>query len=77
MSELITAHEALAGWSEKMPDRDFLLQPVDGRLHVITFSEALDQARRMATALLGLGMEPGDKVAILAKNSAEWVLADL
>ena len=77
MSELITAHEALAGWSAKMPDREFLLQPVDGRLHVITFSEALDQARRMAAALLGLGMEPGDKVAILAKNSAEWVIADL
>ena len=77
MSELMTAHEALAGWSEKMPDREFLLQPVDGRLHVITFSEALDQARRMAAALLGLGMEPGDKVAILAKNSAEWVIADL
>jgi long-chain acyl-CoA synthetase len=77
MSELITAHEALAGWSEKMPDREFLLQPVDGRLHVFTFSEALDQARRMAAALLGLGMEPGDKVAILAKNSAEWVIADL
>ena len=77
MSELITAHKALAGWSEKMPDREFLLQPVDGRLHVITFNEALDQARRMAAALLGLGMAPGDKVAILAKNSAEWVLADL
>jgi long-chain acyl-CoA synthetase len=77
MSKLVTAHEALAGWSEKMPDREFLLQPVDGRLQVITFSEALDQARRMAAALLGLGMEPDDKVAILAKNSAEWVIADL
>ena len=77
MSELITAHEALAGWSEKMADREILLQPVDGRLHVISFGEALDQARRMAAALLGLGIEPGDKVAILAKNSAECVLADL
>ena len=77
MSKLMTAHKALSGWSEKMPDREFLLQPVDGVLHVTTFSEALDQARRMAAGLLGLGMKPGDKVAILAKNSAEWVLADL
>jgi long-chain acyl-CoA synthetase len=77
MNELVTAHEALAGWSEKMPDREFLLQPVDGRLHVITYKEALDQVRRMAAALLGLGMVPGDRIAILAKNSAEWVLADL
>jgi long-subunit acyl-CoA synthetase (AMP-forming) len=31
----------------------------------------------MATALQGLEFSPGDRVAILAKNSAEWVLADL
>jgi long-subunit acyl-CoA synthetase (AMP-forming) len=60
-----------------MPDREFLHQPIDGRLRVTTFGEAEDQARRMATALLSLGMKPGDKVAILAKNSAEWVLADI
>ena len=77
MSKLNTAHKALAAWSDKMPDREFLLQPVDGRLRITTFSEALDQARRMAAALTGLGLAPGDKVAILAKNSAEWVLADL
>lgn len=77
MNELITAHRALAGWCDKMPDREFLLQPVDGRLQVTTFSEALDQARRMAAALIGLGLAPGDRVAILAKNSAEWVIADL
>jgi long-subunit acyl-CoA synthetase (AMP-forming) len=77
MTELMTAHKALAAWAGRMPDREFLLQPVDGQLHAITFSEALDQARRMAAALLSLGMKPGDRVAILAKNSAEWVLADL
>ena len=31
----------------------------------------------MASALLALGLLPGDKVAILSKNCAEWVLADL
>lgn len=76
-TELLTAHDAVSGWAEKMPDREFLLQPVDGDLRVTTFAEAVDQARRMAAALLGLGLNPGDKVAILAKNSAEWVLADL
>ena len=55
----------------------FLLQPIDGVLHVTTYAQAVDQARRMATALLGLGLSSGDKVALLAKNSAEWVIADL
>jgi long-subunit acyl-CoA synthetase (AMP-forming) len=31
----------------------------------------------MASALLELGLNSGDKVAILAKNSAEWFLADM
>ena len=77
MNNSLTAHAALARWGETMPDREFLLQPVCGELRTITFGEATDQARRMAAALIGLGLEPGDKVAILGKNSAEWVLADL
>jgi long-subunit acyl-CoA synthetase (AMP-forming) len=77
MTELVTAHAALTGWSETMPDREFLHQPANGQLRITTFGRAEDQARRMATALSALGMNPGDKVAILAKNSAEWVLADI
>jgi len=76
-TKLQTAHAVVSNWAEKMPDREFLLQPVDGELRVTTFAAGVDQARRMATALSGLGLNPGDKVAILAKNSAEWVLADL
>ena len=77
MNKTLAAHEAVARWAEESPDREFLLQPVDGELHVLTRAEAEDRARRMAAALLGLGLEPGDKVAILGKNCAEWVLADL
>lgn len=71
-----TAHHAFLQWSAEMPDREFLLQPVDGTLHARTFRQAEDEARRLAAALTTFGLKPGDKVAILAKNSAEWVLAD-
>jgi long-subunit acyl-CoA synthetase (AMP-forming) len=50
---------------------------VNGELNVITYKAAESQVRRMAAALSGLGLKPGDKIAILGKNSAEWVLADL
>ena len=77
MTKLLTAHQALIDWSERTPDRVFLNQPVDGIVRSLTWSESADACRRIASALLGLGLSPGDKVAILAKNSAEWILADI
>ncbi len=77
MSELLTAHQALINWAEKTPDRIFLNQPVDGELRRFTWRECEDSCRRIAGALRGLGLEKGDKVAILSKNCAEWFLADM
>jgi len=36
-----------------------------------------DQVRRAAGALIAMGVRPGDRVAILAYNRQEWVVADL
>ena len=77
MTELLTAHQALIDWAEKKPDRVFLRQPVDGVVRTFTWGESVDASRRMASALLSLSLKPGDTVAILAKNSAEWILADI
>jgi len=77
VTEKLTAHQALLNWAEKTPDRIFLHQPVDGELRDISWREAADQSLRMASALLALGLTRGDKVAILAKNSAEWIMADI
>jgi long-chain acyl-CoA synthetase len=76
MNEFLPAHRALVNWAREMPDREFLLQPVDGELRTFTWKESADISRRMAAALGNLGLSRGDKVAILAKNSAEWLLAD-
>ena len=77
MKDFLTAHDAMLAWAEKMPEREFLYQPVDGELRTFTWQESADSARRMAAALQGLDLKRGDKVAILAKNSAEWMLADV
>ena len=77
MSDLLTAHQALLNWAARTPDRIFLYQPVQEELRTYTWQQSENVTRRMASALLGLGLQPGDKVAILAKNSAEWILADL
>ena len=69
--------ERLALWVEKRPDAVWLSQPVNSQWHDFTWAQVDDQARRMATALHALGCAPGDRVALLAKNCAEWIIADL
>lgn len=69
--------QQLAHWVTTTPDRVWLRQPVARHWHTLTWRQADDQARRLASALRALGCEPGDRVAILAKNCAEWVLSDL
>jgi len=60
------------------PDRVFLTQPVGGGQVVdYTWAGALDEARRMAAHLLAGGLQPGARVAMLAKNSAHFVIAEL
>ncbi len=62
----------------KTPDRIFLTQPVGGGQVVdITWAEAVDQARRMAAYLQGRGFEPGARIAMLSKNCAHFIMAEL
>ena len=60
------------------PDRIYLTQPVGGDA-VIEYSwrRVMDEARRMATHLTTMGLSPGDKVAILSKNCAHFIMAEL
>ena len=60
------------------PDLVWMTQPLGGgRVRDITWGEGLDEARRMATHLRGLGLAPGARIAMLAKNSAHFILAEL
>ncbi|BFM14215.1 AMP-binding protein [Maricurvus nonylphenolicus] len=59
------------------PNKVWLHQPVNGNWQTYTWAEADNHARRIAQGLLSNGLVAGDKVAIIAKNSAEWFIADL
>ncbi|MDP3813610.1 AMP-binding protein [Pseudomonas sp.] len=69
--------ERLAFWVEKRPDALWLSQPLNGQWHDFTWKQVDDQARRLASALRALGCAPGERVALLSKNCAEWFIADL
>lgn len=56
----------------------YLTQPLGGGKVVdYTWGQVLDQARRMATHLQARGFEPGARIAILSKNCAHFIMAEL
>jgi long-chain acyl-CoA synthetase len=64
--------------AETMPQRVYLTQPVgDGRVVDYTWSEVVDQSRRMAAHLQSRGFAPGARIAMLSKNCAHFVMAEL
>ncbi|MCY7293828.1 AMP-binding protein [Alteromonas sp. a30] len=76
-----TAHialpkEKIAFWVDKMGDKDILFQPIDRKVHTYSWKDISDQAYRMVGFLKAQGYQPGDTVAILAKNCAHWIIAD-
>ncbi|HOV18616.1 MAG TPA: AMP-binding protein, partial [Ottowia sp.] len=42
-----------------------------------TYRQLQTESRRLASALLGLGLKPGDRIGIWSHNNAEWVLMQL
>jgi long-subunit acyl-CoA synthetase (AMP-forming) len=77
MSQVRTSFDALAACANTQPDRVFLTQPFAGEVREWTFAEAQADAGRLAHALLQAGLKPGDKVALLSRNCAEWVVTDV
>jgi long-chain acyl-CoA synthetase len=70
--------ERIYKWERERPDAIFLTQPYDGgKLREWTWSQAVSEARRMANWLRAQGWEPGSRIAILSRNCAWWVMADL
>ena len=48
----------------------------DGAWHDLSYADFAAAAREIAGGLIGLGIAPGDRVAILANTRSEWTLAD-
>lgn len=59
------------------PDTPLLHQPREGQWTTYSWAEIDTQARKIATGLQAQGFAAGDRIAILAKNSMEWIVADL
>jgi len=58
--------------------RIYLTQPVGaGQVVDYTWAQVMDQSRRMAAHLQGRGFAPGARIAMLSKNCAHFVMAEI
>lgn len=64
-------------WEELQPNHIFLRQPEGKNWKEISWKEAGNQARKMAAALLDMGLVPGENVGILSKNCYHWIITDI
>jgi long-chain acyl-CoA synthetase len=58
-------------------DAPFLWQKRDGAWRPLSWRAAAEQIGAVAAGLAGLGVGPGDRVALIAENRPEWLIADL
>lgn len=64
-------------WEKQKPSAVFLNQPINGSNKTWTYQEAGTEIRKMASAIKGLGYPDKSNIAILSKNCAHWIMADL
>ena len=64
-------------WEKTTPNKVFLRQPKGDKWHTLSYSQAGQEARKIATALQAKGLQQGDHIGILSKNCYHWILADL
>ena len=72
-----TPLSAFYKWEKQTPEHIFLRQPISGDWKSWTYQQAGVEIRRIAAALRALNLSAESNVAILSKNCAHWILADL
>ncbi|MFM7704154.1 MAG: AMP-binding protein [Rubrivivax sp.] len=71
------ALQRLYHWESTAPDRVVFTQPLGGGVvRDYTWGEVMDQSRRMAAHLQAMGVQHGDRVALISKNTAHWMMSD-
>ena len=64
-------------WEKEIPDKIFLRQPFNDQWKTWTWASAGQECRKIAHELQANGLLRGSHVAILSKNCAHWMMADI
>lgn len=64
-------------WEKEIPASTFLRQPINGEWKTWTYQEAGDEIRKIASGIRALNFPDRSNIALLSKNCAHWIIADL
>lgn len=76
MNNFATLAEAFSAQAERLGERVFLKDKTRKAWRDHSWSDIDDEAGRLRAGLLGLGLGPGDRIAILSDNCPRWVVVD-
>ena len=77
MAERLTIIDFVERYTRKYPNHVYLREKPADSWKEITFSQTREETYRIAAGLMALGVEKGDKIALLSEGRAMWVLAEL
>ncbi len=74
MNSLIDLFESAV---KQYPDNTYLYEKQDGKWTQTTYSQVRDKVYAFGAGLLSLGVNPGDRIAILAEGRNPWIISEL
>jgi len=74
---LQTPLEKFRHWETTIPEKTFLRQPINGEWIDYSWRKAGDEVRRIAAGIKAMNLPPNSRIALLSKNCAHWMMADL
>ncbi len=77
MKERPTIIDFVERYTHRFPDNVYLREKVDGVWTETTQAQTRETAYRIGAGLMALGLEKGDKIALLSESRSMWILAEL
>ena len=77
MTERPTIIDFVEKYTRKYPDYVYLREKVNGQWLEITQEQTRNEAYRIGAGLISLGLQKGDKIALLSESRAMWILAEI
>ena len=76
-SKRTTIIDFVEKYTHQYADHVYLREKVDGEWKEITQEQTRKEAYRIGAGLMSLGLEKGDRIALLSESRAMWILAEL